>query len=250
MTGNQPTTRQRLVLRTKPHQKTPIMYHKWRNLLFLHWQFDPDIIQSTLPKGLRVDIYDGRAYLGVVPFRMQAVRPRFFPSLPLISDFLELNLRTYVYDDQANPGVWFYSLDANQKLAVKIARRFYGLPYFHARMKAKLNDKSGFIRFSSLRRGVGSEYRSTFSYRGGGEINEAEPDSLEFFLVERYLLFSKRGTKLYRGRIHHPPYPLIGAEVRQWDEHLFHLNGFKIPGRPPDHMLYSSGVDVQVYALE
>jgi uncharacterized protein len=250
MNKHQPTLKKRLELQARPQKQTPLMYHKWRNILFLHWEFDPHEIQSTLPKGLTVDTYDGRAYLGVVPFIMQAVRPRFFPSLPFISNFLELNLRTYVYDDQANPGVWFYSLDANQKLAVEIARRFYGLPYFHASMKAELNDKFDFIRFSCLRRDVISEYRSTFSYRGAGKIYQAEPDSLEFFMVERYLLFSKRGTKLYRGKVHHHPYPLMEAEVHQWDEHLFHINGFKMPERPPDHMLYSGGVDVQVYVLE
>lgn len=100
------------------------MYQRWRDLLFLHWEYPVEQIQQTLPPGLRVDTYHGQAYLGIVPFFMCDIRPRFLPAVRGISHFLELNLRTYVYDEAGVPGVWFYSLDANQRLAVKVARRF------------------------------------------------------------------------------------------------------------------------------
>jgi uncharacterized protein len=110
------------------------MYQQWRDLLFLHWEYSTATIQATLPDGLYVDTFDGKAYLGVVPFFMRNIRPRYLPTVPGISNFMELNLRTYVHDREGVPGVWFYSLDANQHLAVKIARRFFHLPYVFAHM--------------------------------------------------------------------------------------------------------------------
>ena len=124
-----PTLTQRLEYQKRPQNKAVVMYQKWRDLLFLHWEFDPQVIQETLPAGLHVDTYQGRAYLGLVPFYMKDIRPRFCPCIPGISNFLEMNLRTYVFDSTGRPGVWFYSLDANQWLAVRIARRFFHLPY-------------------------------------------------------------------------------------------------------------------------
>ncbi|MFG0295490.1 MAG: YqjF family protein, partial [Maioricimonas sp. JB045] len=124
----QPTPEQRLQLRERPPCR-PVMYQSWQELLFLHWRIDTDIIQRTLPAGLHVDTCDGAAWLGVVPFLMRNIRPWWFCSVPGISNFLELNLRTYVCDDAGRPGVWFYSLDASQPLAVWAARTFFHLPY-------------------------------------------------------------------------------------------------------------------------
>ena len=130
-----------------------VMYQQWCDLLFLHWEYSAAAIQATLPEGLFVDTFGGRAYLGVVPFFMRNIRPRFLPAVPGISDFMELNLRTSVYDRAGVPGVWFYSLDANQWLAVKIARRFFWLPYEHAVMKSNRLG-GGRIRYESLRTGA------------------------------------------------------------------------------------------------
>jgi uncharacterized protein YqjF (DUF2071 family) len=227
------------------------MVQRWTDLLFLHWSYDPDEIQATLPDGLQVDTFDSRAYLGVVPFFMRDVRPRALPPVPGISNFLELNLRTYVYDRRGLPGVWFYSLDANQWLAVKIARILFNLPYFYADMRADKN-LDGEIRFTSRRRGVSPERLSTFRYRGLGPSRVASPGSLAFFLTERYLLFShspKTGALSY-GQVHHEPYPLLQAEVPAWDDALFRLNGFVPPRRGPDHILMSPGVHVEVFGLK
>ena len=246
----QPAAQKRLDLREKPRQRSPVMYQKWRDLLFLHWAFDPADVQRTLPQGLYVDTFDSKAYIGIVPFFMHDVRPRFLPAIPGISNFMEVNLRTYAYDSQGNPGVWFYSLDANQWLAVQIARKTFGLPYFYARMQAKKDEKTGEIQNLSRRRGGSTEQDSFFHYRGVGPARQAQPGSLEFFLVERYLLFSCRGKKLWKGRVHHSAYPLRDAEVLEWDDHLFFLDGLERPGRSPDHILLSAGVDVKVYRVE
>jgi uncharacterized protein len=119
-----PTLEMRLKMRERPQHRTPVMYETWENLLFLHWEYDPQAIQDSLPKGLYVDTFGGKAYLGVVPFMMRAVRPRLFPFTRGISDFEELNVRTYVYDSTGTPGVWFYSLDAKHYVAGKLARLF------------------------------------------------------------------------------------------------------------------------------
>lgn len=224
-----------------------VMYQKWRDLLFLHWETDPTIIQKTLPPGLRVDTFSGRAYLGVVPFRMEAVRPRFLPAVPGLSAFPELNLRTYVVDAHGHPGVWFYSLDAGHGLAVWIARTLFHLPYHRARMSCQPDD-TGHTRFWS-RRGDGRE--QVFRYRAAGTARPADPGSLEAFLVERYVLYSwnPRRACLYRGQVSHRPYAIAPAEVPILSRELFSLNGFVDPMRAPDHQVASAGVDVTIHPL-
>lgn len=130
------------------------MFQTWQDLLFLHWEYDVDEIQQTLPPGLYVDTFEDRAYLGIVPFFMKNVRPRFCPSVPGISNFMETNLRTYVYDERGIAGVWFYSLDANQWLAVKLARTFFKLPYFYAAMHEQRDQSGQVITYDVGRRGV------------------------------------------------------------------------------------------------
>jgi hypothetical protein len=134
------------------------MYQRWAELLFLHWVWDPAAVQRTLPRGLTVDTFDGRAWIGLIPFFMQAVRPRFCPTVPGLSDFMELNVRTYVHDAAGRPGVWFYSLDCNQGLAVRLARGLFHLRYEHAVMQAaRLRD--GGMDYRAQRRGDAHESR-------------------------------------------------------------------------------------------
>jgi uncharacterized protein YqjF (DUF2071 family) len=243
-----PTKQQRLEACAKPHDRQAIMFQNWRDLLFLHWQYEPEIIQQSLPRGLTVDTYDGRAYLGVVPFYMRDIRPRFCPSIPGISNFLELNLRTYVYDKFGRPGVWFYSLDANQWLAVRVARSFFNLPYFDAKMIAR---KESAIDYRVHRKGCSKESESHFRYSEEKQLSTAEPGSLEFFLVERYYLFAvNRAGTLFSGRVHHTPYPLMSVSAEVLSEGVIELAGFERPGRSPDHAIMSPGVDVNIFAIE
>ncbi|MEM7565301.1 MAG: DUF2071 domain-containing protein, partial [Pseudomonadota bacterium] len=125
------------------------MRQRWEELLFLHWEVNPDLIQATLPEGLKVDTFEGKAYLGVVPFFMRGVRPAFLPAVPGISDFMECNLRTYV-EGPDGPGVWFYSLDCNQAIAVEVARSFFCLSYYHAEMSADWED-DGWLNYQTRR---------------------------------------------------------------------------------------------------
>ena len=113
----------RLAVREKP-ASSPVMFQTWSNLLFLHWEIDVQEIAKRIPNRLSVDLHEGKTYLGLVPFFMKKVRPRFLPQMPGLSNFLELNIRAYVHDEQGRPGVWFFSLDCDQPIAVEVARKF------------------------------------------------------------------------------------------------------------------------------
>jgi len=222
------------------------MYQQWTDLLFLHWEMSPDLLARTLPPGLSLDTFEGKAYLGVVPFFMKNVRPRFLPAVGSLSNFLEMNLRTYVYDEHGRPGVWFYSLDANQGLAVKIARKLFHLPYQHSRMEARKSE-DGWVEYSTRREWT--RVRSHFLYRGRGAPRNAIPGTLEFFLAERYLLFTEIKGQIWSGQVHHSPYPLQTAEVEIWDDNLLLLSGFHPADREPEFAHYSAGVKVKIYSI-
>ncbi len=226
-----------------------VMHQRWEELLFLHWSFPPGEIQRTLPAGLRVDTFEGRAWVGLVPFFMRGIRPRWLPGAPWISNFLELNLRTYAVDERGRPGVWFYSLDCNRAPAVWLGRTFFHLNYQRAEMSAALRT-DGTMTYACRRRGADEAAR--FHWRLVGTSHTAEPGTLEFFLCERYRLFAsnQRTGRIRSGRVHHAPYPLQQAEVTQWSDQTFALDGLPRPARAPDHMIGSRGVAVNVFPLE
>jgi uncharacterized protein YqjF (DUF2071 family) len=231
-----------------PPAGPPVMRQRWEHLLFLHWAWTPAEVQRTLPTGLTVDPWGERAWIGLVPFFMRAVRPGGLFAVPGISDFLELNLRTYVRDERGRPGVWFYSLDANQWLAVKIARSLFHLPYEHARMSATVG-ADGAVDYRSRRRG--DDVESRFQWRPIGGARAAAAGSREFFLVERYRLFAydRSRTGLWSGRVAHAPYRIGEVALGAWDERLFALAGFSPPNRAPDHVCAAGAVDVSVWPL-
>lgn len=239
----------RLAARHRPTQQQ-VMYQTWRDLLFLHWEYPVAEIQHSLPAGLTVDSYQGKAYVGLVPFFMCHIRPRFVPAIPPISNFLEINVRTYVYDANGLPGVWFYSLDTNSWLAVQVARRFFKLPYFYAQMSASEKPDQT-ISYQSWRRASSAGTTSHFTHQPQGQTHFAQAGSLEFFLAERYILFAHAGnSRLYHGYVHHSPYPLQLVQVSQWNDHLLEMAGLTRPQRPPDHTLFSPGVDVEIFPIK
>lgn len=241
-----PTIDQRLAERDQPDSPV-VMKQVWSHLLFLHWQIDPDVIQATLPQGLSVDTYDGKAYLGVVPFFMEDVRPSYCPAIPGISWFKELNLRTYVHDEQGRPGVWFYTLDCNQWLAVKIARILFHLPYQHASMESYQDD--GTLTYISRR--MRSATSQIFRYPARlRQALTADPGSLEFFLLERYRLFSvSRSGAIYSGSVHHKPYAFENTAITDYSTELFSLCGFQEPDSPPISAIIAEPVHVDIHPL-
>ncbi|MGI8746949.1 MAG: YqjF family protein, partial [Deinococcus sp.] len=161
---------------------------RWLELCFMHWSLDPGLLRPHLPASLEPDTYGGRAYLGVVPFRMAGVRPRGTPDLPGLSAFPELNLRTYV-NVNGVPGVWFFSLDAAQKVAVRLARTLFHLPYRDARMWTRR--RGDILEYASVRTHRGeAPARFAAAYRPLGEVFSAAPGSLEDWLTNRLALYS------------------------------------------------------------
>ncbi len=222
------------------------MKQRWSRILFLHWQVDPEPLQALLPAGLHLDLHEGSAWLGIVPFFMERVRPPFVPPLPGLSWFLELNVRTYVHDDDGVPGVWFHSLDCNQPMAVETARALFHLPYQHARMSCQNVGRT--TDYTCLRRGA--EKQARFRYGPGGPVKEATPGSLEFFLAERYLLYSAgKDGSLFEGRVHHAAYQLAPAACEEWSTLPAAWDGLPEPAFPPQSMLWTDHVDVNIFPL-
>ena len=200
----------------------------WWDLAFLHWPVAPDVLRARIPPGLELDTFEGEAFLGVVPFHMTGVRPRFAPPLPGVSSFVELNVRTYVVAG-GKPGVWFFSLDATSRLAVRGARWSFHLPYFDARMSSTREE--GFVRYRSERVHRGApEARFAARYRG---VGSARGTDLERWLTERYCLYSSQEGRLFRGDIHHRPWPLESAEVEMEILDMTRLLGIELPPAPP-----------------
>ncbi len=230
------------------------MRQNWHHLLFLHWEIAPQRMQSLLPPGLELDTFDGKAYVGLIPFTMTGIRPVFVPPLPWLSSFHEVNVRTYVHQQGRNPGVWFFSLDASSALAVAAARATYYLPYFRARIDFKRNnDSNPIFEFASQRRDARGSMPAHGKFRYSPVDEQAAPavaGTLEHFLVERYFLYAiDESRRLHRAQVHHQPYPLQRAEVHQLDENLVAAAGIERPQAPPlGH--YAREVNVKVYRLE
>lgn len=227
-----------------------VMAMAWEDLLFAHWEVAPSVLAPLLPvtrPELRLDTRDGRAWLGLVPFRMSGVRPRGVPALPGVSRFPELNLRTYVTAG-GRPGVWFFSLDAANPFAVRVARATFHLPYFDAEMACD-GDEHGGIRYASRRthRGAGTAVLRA-AYRPTGKPFRAGAGSLEHWLTERYCLYAAdRAGRLYRGEIQHRPWPLQPA--RATFEHLDMTDWLGLPGLgDPSHLLFARRLDVVAWA--
>lgn len=236
---------QLLALRERPRQRA-VMRQTWSALLFLHWRYPGEEIQALLPPGLTVDLFDGSAWVGVIPFFMRDVRPVWWPPVPGVSKFLELNIRTYVCDAEGRPGVWFFSLDASQPIAVVLARLFFKLPYFRARMRARATPAT--VDYWSQRGGFEPDH---FVWQPSGEPQLAVPGSLEFFLIERYLLYSwdARPGRLFSGRVYHQPYALREVKVHEFGTQLLAPAGLSSRLAPPDHQIHSDGVEVEVFGL-
>ncbi len=229
-----------------------IMRQKWHDLLFAHWRVPVDDLRPLVPQSLALDLFDGEAWVGVVPFWMSGVRFRWMPPIPWAHRFPELNVRTYVRGGGQNlPGVYFFSLDAASLPAVCGARLAFHLPYFWSRMRVRHHHAAeGKIEYESYRvqRNRPAEFKATY-YPSGDEFTP-QPGSLEHFLTERYCLYAtnRRGEAL-RCDIHHLPWQLRAAEAE------IHLNsvamaaGIDLPSDPP--LLHCAAPqDVVVWQLQ
>jgi uncharacterized protein YqjF (DUF2071 family) len=219
----------------------PDGWQAWRELLFVHWEVDVASLRALIPAELELDLWEGRAFVGVVPFAMHGVRPSWLPR-GLAMDFLETNVRAYV-SYRGEPGVYFFSLEAASWLAVQAARWGWGLPYHYARME--MGTEGSVRRYETLRRRGAA--RLEVEYRVGQKLGASEIGSAAFFFLERYLLFSLRRGRVMRGQVQHLPYPVQGAELISMEETLLGAAGLEKLGSVPSFVHYSPGVDVEVF---
>jgi uncharacterized protein YqjF (DUF2071 family) len=221
------------------------MSQRWEDLLFAHWPCDISSVRPFLPEGLELDTFEGRAWVGVVPFRMSGVRPRWLPAIPGTSAFPELNVRTYVRRG-GHAGVWFFSLDAASARAVAAARRWFHLPYFNAEMLVSPDGDA--VQYSSSRTHAGAP-EATFDawYRPTGPVDRAVPGSLAHWLTERYCLFAADAHgRLYRGDIHHAQWPLQPAEADISHNTMAAAAGLALDATPP-FLHFARTLDVRIW---
>lgn len=218
----------------RPYPMPPrpwVMTQSWHDLLFAHWPVGAHVMQSRLPAGLELDLWDDQAWLGVVPFHMTNVAPRGVPAMPWLSAFPELNVRTYV-SVAGRPGVYFFSLDAGNRLAVAAARALFNLPYFSAAMSVE--EQNGWIVYDHRRTSDAPPAEWKAHYRPVGSVHSAETGSLEYFLTERYCLYTVgRSNRAKRLDIHHPRWPLQHAEADIAVNTMADAAGIRLPQAAP-----------------
>jgi uncharacterized protein YqjF (DUF2071 family) len=221
----------------------PVMRQRWERLTFLHWAFEPAAVQRLLPDGLEAEVFDGAAWVGLVPFFMHVATPRG-REVPWVSRFCETNVRTYVRDRNGVAGIWFFSLDAARLGAVAVARTTYRLPYFWSAMRiAGARDEIGYRcrRMLPGPRGTVSHVKVKIGERYAAD----ELDARDHFLTARWILFSVAGGRRRIARACHDPWPLHRARALQLDDGLIAAAGLPDPDGPPI-VLYSPGVDVAI----
>lgn len=221
----------------------PVMIQRWTELTFLHWSFDPDHVQRLLPAGLEVEPWDGRAWVGLVPFRMEVGLPSI-RAVPWASRFCETNVRTYVRDGAGRSGIWFFSLDASRLGAVAVARATYRLPYFWAAMS--LHREGSIIRYHARRRGPAPAGATSYAVVDiGSPSRDDELGPQDHFLTARWALFSVAGPRRRYAIAQHPPWPLHRARVIDLDDQLLVAAGLPAPTGPP-LVHFSPGVEVRI----
>ena len=238
------------ILRDVAHRPWPlpagpwVMTQSWHDLLFAHWPVDAAKLRPLIPLRLEIDAFDGRAWLAVVPFRMTNVRLRGTPPVPWLSAFPELNVRTYVVSG-GMPGVWFFSLDAGNSLAVAIARAWFHLPYFHARMLS--SERNGWTEYASQRDHSGAAGAAWHGrYRPSAPAFIPQRGTIEYFLTERYCLYALDGSRrLIRAEIHHRPWPLQPAHAEVGRNTMAEPLGIAL--EPPPLLHFARRQDVLVW---
>jgi uncharacterized protein len=225
-----------------------VMRMRWSELLFMHWPVPAAALRTRIPSELELDTFDGSAWVGIVPFVMCDVRLRGLPAIPGITSFPELNVRTYV-THRGKPGVWFFSLDASSRLAVRAARLTWRLPYYDARMTVAPD--GDFVHYQSTRtHRHAPPARLAVRYRPTGPIFAAAAGSLEHFLTARMCLYSaNRREQVFRGDIDHVPWPLQPAEAEIEINEMMAQIGLSLPDQPP-LFHFSRSIDARAWRIK
>ena len=235
----------RLAVRHRPKGQ-PVMHQDWGKLLFIHWRIQENILRPHIPDSLEIDTYGGSAWIAITPFTMWDIRafPPFVPPVPGLDSMHELNVRTYVHYNGV-PGVWFFSLDANSRAAVLGARTFFHLPYYNAdiEMEGKKKIKYRLDRLDE----PAAQFRAAWSV--GDSLPKSQPGSREFFLTERYVLYTEVDGDLYRSRVYHEPWQLYEAELTSFSSTMLEAAQLTQPKTQPI-LHYADEVSVDIWSLE
>jgi uncharacterized protein YqjF (DUF2071 family) len=235
----------RLAVRHRPKGQ-PVMHQEWGKLLFIHWRIKENLLRPHIPAPLELDTYGDSAWIAITPFTMWDIRafPPFVPPVPGLDSMHELNVRTYVHYNGV-PGVWFFSLDANSRAAVLGARTFFHLPYFNADIEMQGKKK---IKYRLKRRDEpAAAFKADWSV--GDALPKSQPGSREFFLTERYLLYTEFEGELFRARIYHEPWELYKAELTNFGSTMIQAQQLPEPKTQPI-LHYAEEVSVDIWPLE
>lgn len=224
--------------RPEEHVRIPLLFQQWRDVSFIHWRYDSADIQPLLPKGLVVDTFDGSAWVGLTPFKVEGSRAPMMPSVPRLSEFPETNLRTYVVGPDGRDGIWFFTLEADSAATTAVARTAVGVPYRWADMSVEKAD--GEVRYASARRGA-SSVGHRIRIRPGSELDPRPPGDLVDWLTGRWRAWSRAAGRLVAVPVEHEPWPLFEASALELEETLRADTGLGESAEQP-HLLYSPGV--------
>ena len=224
-----------------------VMTQQWQELLFAHWAYEPEVVQRLLPSGVELDTFEGKAYVGLVPFNMRNLRLRGLPPIPTTSNFADVNVRTYV-TSRGRSAVWFFSLDTQKLLPTLVARSAFKLPYCYGTTSVTLTGVGeGAILSSNVIRKWPNRSSSALAVRVGAPV---QPGPLDNFLTSRWgLVSSSRGDRLWYGAVEHEAWPLHHAELLHLDDNLITAAGLPRPVGEP-HLLFSPGVHTTIHSLE
>jgi uncharacterized protein YqjF (DUF2071 family) len=222
----------------------PLFYASWDHAVMIHYEADPEALQSCVP--FELDLRDGRAFVSLVAFTLRRMRPRRGGRigewlLKPIATHEFLNVRTYVRGND-EPGIFFLVEWLSNRLSVPLGPPVFGLPYRHGRI-----DYDHHRRIQGIRGRVDTKDGS-FSYRGtvpNEEFRACEPGSLTEFLMERYTAFTQPWRcprRLFR--VWHQPWPQtpVGIDVTASD--LLAITGKWWKTAEYLGANYSPGVDV------
>lgn len=224
------------------------MIQVWHDLLFIHWPIDPNLLQQKLPEGFCLDTFEGRGWIGIVPFRMTGIRLRGTPAIPGFSAFPELNVRTYVTFG-GRGGVYFFSLDASHPVMAEIARVWYHLNYFRSQIIFQKRDEEVFFKsVRKDRRSLPAEFQGRYTPQK--DVFYATSGTLDHWLTERYCLYvSTSKNQIFRGDIHHAPWPLQKATLTLEQNTMTHFFGLALPDENP-RILFSQRMEAFIWPLK
>ncbi|MFO1398315.1 MAG: DUF2071 domain-containing protein [Burkholderiales bacterium] len=225
----------------------PVLHQRWSRLLFLHWRVPPQALRAIVPRALDLDLWEGEAWVGVAVFAVSRMRPSLLPPVPVLSRGYEINVRTYVRRN-GDPGLWFFSLDIDNPLAVWGARLAYRLPYFHARMHWRAEDARTTIE-SERTDARATKARFAAAWETGAPRPSPVPATREHFLLHRFTLFAGDDASL-RAQIRHRPWPLRTVEVTRLESTLLAAQGLTPLDEAPLAHAQGQPFDVAIWAPE